>query len=346
MKRPIIKKMSLKLVLALIGIIAGLNIAAILLITLILREYIHVIGTERFYLYMGQVTFAVSIISLFVFALFVQKVFVKRINTLNKAVNQVAAGNYDVLLPYKDGDELEALASSFNRMIAELKANEFLSREFARNVSHEFKTPLSVMRGNAELISDETVDANIRENAEIILQESDRLAELARTLMELSKLDSTTILRQEDFFTPAAQIRTILQAAQLLCENKKIELDLQLDDFEMYGNEQLLYRVWQNLIGNAIKFSDYGGQIKISLLHNDKNVIFSVSDQGSGINEVDKAHIFELFFVGDRSRNAEGSGVGLALTRKIVEKSGGKITFESKINQGTQFTVYLPYRVS
>jgi signal transduction histidine kinase len=281
------------------------------------------------------------LIFLILFALFIHKSIVSRIQDLNEAVGGVVKGDYTVSVPEEGIDEIAKLTQNFNKMTAELRANEFLSKEFARNVSHEFKTPLSVIHGYAELLEARAADGDSAEKLRIIIGEAARLSAMSKSLLEISALDSFAIIRREDVFSPAAQIREILQSSQVLWQTKKIALELDLEDFSIKSNEQLLYRVWQNLISNAIKFTDEDGRITMTLKETENGLIFEISDTGAGIAEADKERIFSQFFVGDRSRNAEGSGLGLPLVRKITEKLGGYVRFESEAGNRTIFTVEL-----
>lgn len=115
-----------------------------------------------------------------------------------------------------------------------------------------------------------------------------------------------------------------------------------VENFEIRSNESLLFRVWENLIGNAIKFTGENGNITITLKKQGNELLFSITDNGVGIAEEDKDKIFNPFFTGDKSHNKEGNGLGLPLTKNIVEKLGGEITFFSEQYKGTTFIVRLP----
>lgn len=270
------------------------------------------------------------------------RLIVKRITALNEVVSKTAEGEYGLHVPERGNDEITELSASFNNMSAELKANAFLSKDFARYVSHEFKTPLSVIKSYAEAVQMNSADDETRGNMAIIISETDRLADMSRTLLEFCRLDSTTLVPKDDVFSPAAQIRDILIGTQLGWSAKNIDVDPELEEFTVQGNEKLSYHIWKNLIDNAVKFTDSGGHIKIALKKEGGTLFFSVADDGCGIAEADEGKIFDLFFTGDRSRNKEGSGLGLPLVKKIVEKLGGDIGFESARGRGTTFTVRLP----
>lgn len=280
--------------------------------------------------------------ALFLFVLLTNKFVVKRIQSLNQAVSEIAKGNYDLSVPVKGNDELSELTENFNKMTGELKANTFLNKDFARYYTHEFKTPLSVIRSYAEAVQLSSTDEETASYMGIIISETDRLAGISKNILELCKLDSTTIIKKEDVFSPAVQIRSAIVASQLQWESKNITIEPELEEFEIKNNESLVFRIWENLIGNAVKFTGENGQIKIMLKRDGGNLLFSVTDNGAGIADGDKDKIFNPFFTGDKSHNKEGSGLGLPLTKNIVEKLGGDIAFSSERGKGAIFSVTLP----
>ena len=291
-------------------------------------------------MYLGN---GISMIAgLITFFFLINRFFTKRIHKLSKTVNEVANGNYDISVKVKGYDELSLLADNINKMTVELKANMMQSKSFTRNVSHEFKTPISVIRSYAEAAQYAEDKATLEEYMGIIIAESDRLANLSKNVLELSRMDSTTIIAKDDKFSPAAQIRSAILSSQLQWDEKNITIEPELDEFEITSNESLLFRVWQNLISNAIKFTDDGGTIKIDLLKQENSLLFTIEDNGIGIADEDKDKIFDPFFTGDKSHNKEGSGLGLPLVKSIIEKLGGQISFESERNKGTTFSVSLP----
>lgn len=279
---------------------------------------------------------------LITFFFLINRFFTKRIHKLSRTVNEVANGNYDISVKVKGYDELSLLADNINKMTVELKANMMQSKSFTRNVSHEFKTPISVIRSYAEAAQYAEDKATLEEYMGIIIAESDRLANLSKNVLELSRMDSTTIIAKDDKFSPAAQIRSAILSSQLQWDEKNITIEPELEEFEITSNESLLFRVWQNLISNAIKFTNDNGTIKIDLKKQENALLFTIEDNGIGIADDDKDKIFDPFFTGDKSHNKEGSGLGLPLVKSIIEKLGGKISFESERNKGTTFTVCLP----
>ena len=296
--------------------------------------------TMRNALYVSQLIIFALIVLLFY--RIVDRLILRRLQALSDAMTQVEEGNFEITVPVTGRDELSRLTESFNRMTGELRANAFLSRDFARYVSHEFKTPLAVIRNYAEITQTEAAHAEVARNMDVVISEADRLTGLSRDLLELCRLDSTTIIEKKDHFSPAAQLRSVLLDLQLLRVEKGIDMDLELEEFCIDGNEALLFRVWQNLIGNAIKFTGENGRISVTLRQDSTGFVCEISDDGVGIREEDKEHIFAPFYSGNRSCNRDGSGLGLSLSKKIVDKLGGTIDFESEIGAGSTFTVRIP----
>lgn len=270
---------------------------------------------------------------------------IARIKKLKNATTLVAKGNFDNTMEVIGSDELSELTESFNKMTYELRANEYLSKDFIRNISHEYKTPLSVIKAYSELIESEvtkiTMDRDlVSEYAQIITDETDRMSTLAQNILQLSLLDSKTIIKKADVFSPAEQIRNMLRTMHVKWGDKNIQFELDLAEGQITSNEQLLYQVWQNLISNAIKFSYDQGLIKLKLRISDNDLSFVITDFGLGI-PADEKNIFTHFYMADRARNKEGSGLGLAIAKAIVEKLGGQISYTSSSQEGTQFSVVI-----
>lgn len=330
--------LSKRLILTLIGIAI-----AVMAVATVFGSMTFFIGNEELRLGILYIAGLVAVIvTLVLFVYVTDRMIVRRIRSLTQAVAGISQGNYELTVPVKGNDEITELSENFNKMTAELQANAFLSKNFARYVSHEFKTPLSVIRSYAEAVQIDSANAETSDYMDIIISETDRLTEMAKTIMELCRLDSTTLIERKDTFSPAVQIRSILLSTQIKWSEKNISVEPDLDEFGITGNENLTFRIWQNLIGNAIKFTNERGKIELTLKKQDGNLYFTVSDDGIGIADEDKDKIFNMFFTGDKSHNKEGSGLGLPLTKTIVEKLGGEITFTSTRGKGTTFTVTLP----
>jgi len=275
----------------------------------------------------------------FIISLFVRRI-IKPIQILSSASKEIAKGNFDLDIKIQSTDEIGQLTKDFNLMAKELKNIEYMRNDFVSNVSHEFKTPITAIRGFAKLIQDENPKKEITDYTEIIIAESDRLSQLSTNLLKLSDLDSKTLHVYGKPYSLDEQIRKIILMLESQWSEHDLELDIDLEKIKYSGDEQLLFEVWLNLIQNAIKFSKPHGTIKICLQNISDHIRFSIGNLGPMLTSEDKARIFERFYKGDKSHTNEGSGLGLAIVKKIVEFEGGHISFESEEGY-TTFTVSL-----
>jgi signal transduction histidine kinase len=282
-------------------------------------------------------------LALTLFALAINQFIVRRIRKLSEATQAVAKGDFNLQLSDVGSDELSKLATNFNLMVQELRANEYLSKEFVRNFSHEFKTPISSIRGYAELIAQGNLTENeVADYSQIIASESARLSNLAKNMLQLSMLDAKHIAIKTESFHLAEQIRRVIQTLQFAWEEKNLEFNLDLAELSIDSNPELTHQVWHNLVENAISHSPMNGVIDIGLRQTEHGIEFTVSDHGPGIALEDQPHVFQLFFVAERTRKLTSSGIGLSVTKRIVDKLGGTISFESVPDTHTTFVIRLP----
>ncbi|MBR7146435.1 MAG: HAMP domain-containing histidine kinase [Oscillospiraceae bacterium] len=266
------------------------------------------------------------------------------ITRLGRAMRQVAKGDFSVRL--KDRHrfrEIEEIYRNFNLMTQELGATEILQMDFVSNVSHEFKTPINAIEGYATLLhgASEGVTAEQREYVDKILLNTRRLSRLTSNILLLSKVDNQAILEKTRFRLDE-QIRQSILQLETQWETKELELDLELENLEIVGAENLLLHVWDNVIGNAVKFSPTGGRIRITLEQRGDRAVFAACDEGPGISESARAHIFDKFYQQDSSHKEEGNGLGLALVKQIVDLSHGTVAVENIESGGCCFTVEIP----
>jgi signal transduction histidine kinase len=227
-------------------------------------------------------------------------------------------------------------------MPKELEATEILQTNFVSNVSHEFKTPITAIEGYATLLGDsEGTTPQQKEYIEKILLNTGRLSTLVGNILLLSKIDNQSIETKQEEFSLDEQIRRSILLLELKWTEKNVEMDVDLQSIRYIGNPSLLMHVWNNLIGNAIKFTPEGSTVSIRLLESGKEIIFTVEDQGRGVSEDAKKHIFEKFYQGDSSHRQEGNGLGLALVKSIVDTVNGRISVEN-LEKGCRFNVTLP----
>jgi signal transduction histidine kinase len=263
---------------------------------------------------------------------------------LSRATREIAAGNFAFRLhSIHRKDEFGRLASDFNAMAKQLQANEYLRKDFVSSVSHEFKTPLSVIKGYAQLLeSNRLTDEERREYARTIYTETDRLLTLSSTLLKLSKLENDQIPEAPTAFSLDEQIRQVVLQLESEWNKKQIAMDVDLQEVTYTGNEELLQQVWINLLQNAIKFSNPSGSVYVRLYVKEKEAVVEVSDSGIGMTPETMARIFEQFYQGDHSHRQEGNGLGLALVKKALDMHGASIDVKSKPGEGSVFTVHLP----
>lgn len=272
------------------------------------------------------------------------KIFVSPMMKLGDAMRKVAGGDFSVRLDCTSRiRDVREVYGSFNTMVKELGNTETLQTDFVSNVSHEFKTPINAIEGYASLLQD-TQLTDEQKNAYIdkIIFNTRRLSDLVGNILLLSKVNNQTISPKTSTFRLDEQVRQSILALESKWENKEIEFDIDLDEIEYTGYENLLSHVWLNLIDNAVKFSPQNGQIRIRLKQLDGSVTFSIWDNGLPIPEADIDRIFNKFYQGDNSHAAEGNGLGLALVRKIVAAAHGTINVTSSEDAGTEFVVALP----
>jgi len=273
------------------------------------------------------------------------KVVINPIRKVIHATRKVSQGDFSVIVESKGINELEELAESFNKMTQELSSIETLRSDFIGNVSHEFRTPIVSIRGFAKLLKDKNITSAEREEyLEIIISESERLTNLSTNILNLSKYETLEII-SEDTKTPFRldeQIRRAIVLTEPKWAKKGINIDIQLEEVVYIGNADLIQQIWLNLLDNSIKFSHNGGNIGVSLIDIESAVSITIQDDGIGMNDEVRRHIFDKFYQGDKSHNQEGNGLGLAMVKRIIKLCSGKVKVGSNPGLGSVFTVTLP----
>lgn len=258
---------------------------------------------------------------------------------------EVAKGNYDIRLN-EDSKiyEVQNMANSFNIMAKELASTEIIHSDFIQNISHEIKTPLSSIEGYATLLQSKNLSEEKRQlYVSKIINSTKRLSNLTSNILELTKLENQETDLITNNFSLSEQIREVILLYEEVWTKKNIDFDIELDELQFNGNEQLLFQVWHNIINNAIKFSKDNDVIEIKSKVCDGKIVISIKDNGIGMNEEVKHRIFEKFYQGDTSHAISGNGLGLALAKKIIELHNGNILVESEVGDGSCFYVELPY---
>jgi len=262
------------------------------------------------------------------------------------AMERISKGDFSIHLDDEtESNILSDLNASVNKMAAELGQMENMRQEFVSNVSHEIQSPLTSIRGFAEVLQNDQLSlAERRHYLEIIETESRRLSRLADDLLKLASLESDETKFEPIPYALDKQIRNVV----LLCEPqwsaKQINIEVELANIIVKADPDLMNQVWLNLLTNSIKFTPARGSICLKLSEQGKQAVFSITDSGIGISSEELVHIFERFFKADKSRTRtkEGSGLGLSIVKKIVEIHHASIDVKSTPGKGTTFIVSLP----
>lgn len=271
-----------------------------------------------------------------------------KMDLLLDGIEEVANGNLDVSIDTKNAGEYERIYENFNLMTKELKKTKEEMNSFVNEFTHEFKTPITSIKGFAKYLANtgEGVESPERmKYINIIADEAERLSDLSVNTLLLSKVEACQILTDKSEFDLGEQIKqcAILMLPQI--EDKNIELDIDVGKITIYSNEEFLNQVWINLISNAIKFTPKNGKISVSAEEKDQEITVSVSDNGIGMDEETATHIFEKYYQKKASNSVQGNGIGLSIVKRIVTLCNGTITVNSVLNEGSAFIVTLPKKM-
>lgn len=235
----------------------------------------------------------------------------RQFRKLRQAFQTIIDGDLSVRLPEKDTGIFSVACSDFNRMAQELEKVQAIREEYVNTFTHEFKTPLTAIRGFAELLQEPGFTKEEQKKyLHIIASETCQLAELANDALLLIKLETQNLPVVREKFWLDEQVSHELAILEGSFREKNQELAADIAPVELYGSKELLSHVWSNLIGNAIKYTPNGGQISVSFKQEDSEAVFTVSDNGIGISEEVKAHIFDRYYQADPRPYPEGDWSG------------------------------------
>lgn len=255
------------------------------------------------------------------------------IKRITDATKKVASGDFSVCLETDRKDEIGELTHNFNKMVKELNSIECLQKDFINNVSHEIKTPISSIQGFAKLLEEEDLSKEERkEYSEIIQEEADRLLYLSTNMLKLAKLENQERIKIKTEVCIAEQIRKTISVLEPKWKKKNIKFNVKLKEEKIYGEKDLLFQVWMNLIENAIKYSKENGQIDIKMRIEEEKLIVEVQDYGQGIPEEECGKIFDRFYQVDKTHSEKGTGLRTCYCKKnyriIKRKNNGKKSVE------------------
>lgn len=310
---------------------------------LFIRPNIKLLFTEIHYL-LGGLFIVMALVSL-VAMLFVARKLIQPITTLTAATKKIGAENFALSLPINRADEIGQLADSFQSMANHLQESDATRKQFINDVSHDFQTPLQNIKGYAALLNDDSITEQARKKyTNVIESETERLSALTKQLLLLTSLDSLTTTMEHQTFSLDDQLKNVIQKYRWLMDEKNISLSLEVEDVTFTGQEEYTEKIWENLLSNALKYTEENGSIHVSLEEYAQEVIIIFSDTGIGIAEEHIPQLFNRFFRVDEARHSkiEGTGLGLAIVEQAVELHNGTINIQSELSQGTTFTITLP----
>jgi len=288
--------------------------------------------------------FIVSVLTGIVVFYRFNNMFIKPLYQLSEAFKEVELGNYnavvstDVKIP-----ELSRLLNGFNQMTKEISSVELLKKDFISSFSHEFKTPITSIRGFSRQIKEQDLtESKQREYIDIIYTESNRLINLSSNVLTLTKLEHQTYLTNVQNFNLGEQLRQTLVLLEKDWSLKQINLNLEIEDVIIKCNEEMMKQVWINIISNAINYSTPYSLLTVTCDYDGDFALVVVKDTGEGMPVDVKDRIFEKFFQGDCSHYTDGFGLGMSIVKRIVDLAHGNIKVSSKIGVGTSVEVRIP----
>ena len=266
---------------------------------------------------------------------------------ITEAATQYASGNLDVVIPVNSQDEMGYLSASLNYMSAQLKDMEDYQKKFVANVSHDFRSPLTSIKGYVEAMADGTIPVEMQDKyLNIILFETERLTDLTKDLLTLNEFDTKHLLLDKTEFDIQQLIKDTAASFEGTCTDKRITIDLLFASRTLIvsADKRKIQQVLYNLLDNAIKFSEFDSSITIETTERGEKAFISVKDNGIGIPRQSLNKIWERFYKTDLSRGKDkkGTGLGLSIVKEIIQAHNENINVISTEGVGTEFVFSLP----
>lgn len=287
------------------------------------------------------ILFAVYLLSFIIF-IGIQFFIYRPLREITEAATQYASGNLDVVIPVNSQDEMGYLSASLNYMSAQLKDMEEYQKTFVANVSHDFRSPLTSIKGYVQAMADGTIPVELQDKyLKIILSETERLTDLTQDLLTLNEFDTKHLLLNKTQFDIHELIRNTAASFEGTCTAKKISIELIFASriLNVHADSRKIQQVLYNLLDNAIKFSDSDSSITIETTERGEKVFVSVKDNGIGIPRKSLNKIWERFYKTDLSRGKDkkGTGLGLSIVKEIIMAHDENINVISTEGVGTEF---------
>ena len=279
--------------------------------------------------------------------IFFTEIVYKPLRKITYATEQYASGNMHYEFQVESEDEMGYLAACLNYMASEIARSEDDQKKFVANVSHDFRSPLTSIKGYLEAMIDGTIPPELHEKyLQIVMNETDRLTKLTNSLLTLNNLNTKGMLLDKTDFDINKVIRNTAASFEGTCRKKKLAIELILTGNTMYVNADMgkIQQVLYNLLDNAIKFSQSDSVIRIETSEKKNKLLVSVKDSGIGIPKDDLKLIWERFYKSDSSRGKDkkGTGLGLSIVKEIIASHGEHINVISTEGVGTEFIFSLP----
>ena len=289
--------------------------------------------------------FPVTILATGVMGAFIAKATLHPVDNMIETIHQIRAENMMIKLEIpKTKDEIQKLAETFNEMLGRLEAAFNTQRRLFADLSHELKTPLTILKGEFEVTlkktrSNEEYQGTLRS----ALEETDRIIRLAENLLILAKFDSKEMSQKSEKLDITRLLESVTNNVKGLAELKEIELIFKgPEGLWIHGDPGQLKVLFLNIVENAFKYTPEKGRIELSAVKRSNLVDVSIRDTGPGIPEDEINNIFDRFYRVDKSRSSSGFGLGLSIAKSIAEAHGGSISVKSRSGEGAIFIVSLP----
>ncbi len=290
----------------------------------------------------------VIIVIAFVFLAVVSKKVLTPVKKLSVVANEYSKGNLDVRTEIHSTDEIGQLAESMEYMAAELSKLEEYRRDFVSNISHDFRSPLTSIKGYIEAMKDGTIPPEKQDRyLDIVLNETQRLTKLTQGLLDLNNLENYGPYLKLTSFDIIDIINSTLNTFEIKCIEKGVAIYLNnhAEETVVMADKTKIQQVIYNLIDNALKFTPKGKRIFVTVTDKEKDdkLHISIKDEGMGMDEEMQKKVFIRFYKGDSSRGKDktGTGLGLAITKEIIKAHHEVITVNSKVDEGTEFVFTL-----
>lgn len=267
--------------------------------------------------------------------------------TISSTATKIAEGDLSQRIPMPEDDsEMAALVSVLNRTFSRLEASFVRQTQFTADASHELRTPISIILTHTQnALARERTPMEYRESLEACQRAARRMKELAESLLALVRLDHGESGRERALCGLDLIAREAVELLSPLAAEHGISLRSELEPAPCMGNDEQLSQIVVNLVTNAIRYNSPGGVVMVRTFSKVQGILLTVSDTGRGIAPEDILHLFERFYRADKARsgNVSGAGLGLAITKEIVQAHGGRIEVSSELGTGSLFTVSLPH---